>query len=49
MRSEIEAFLAHASQSGGVVLGRGAAVVLRTCPVRYTSTSADPETRASRR
>ena len=47
MRSEIEAFLAHASQSGGVVLGRGAAVVLRACPVRYTSTSADPETRAS--
>ena len=32
MRSEIEAFLAHASRSGGVVLGRGGAVVLRDVP-----------------
>jgi cytidylate kinase len=32
MRSEIEAFLAYASRSGGVVLGRGGAVVLRDVP-----------------
>ena len=32
MRSEIEAFLARASRSGGVVLGRGGAVVLRDVP-----------------
>ena len=32
MRSEIEAFLARASRSGGVVLGRAGAVVLRDAP-----------------
>jgi cytidylate kinase len=32
MRAEIEEFLAHASRSGGVVLGRGGAVVLRDVP-----------------
>jgi cytidylate kinase len=32
MRSEIEAFLARASRSGGVVLGRAGAVVLRDVP-----------------
>ena len=32
MRSEIEAFLARASHSGGVVLGRAGAVVLRDVP-----------------
>lgn len=32
MRAEIEAFLAEASHAGGVVLGRGGAVVLRSVP-----------------
>jgi cytidylate kinase len=32
MRAEIEAFLAEASHFGGVVLGRGGAVVLRSVP-----------------
>jgi cytidylate kinase len=32
LRAEIEEFLAHASRSGGVVLGRGGAVVLADVP-----------------
>jgi cytidylate kinase len=32
LRAEIEEFLAHASRSGGVVLGRGGAVVLAEVP-----------------
>jgi cytidylate kinase len=32
LRAEIETFLAEASRSGGVVLGRGGAVVLRSVP-----------------
>jgi cytidylate kinase len=45
MRAEIEAFLAEASGSGGVVLGRGGAVVLRSVPgalhVHLGGTAAD--------
>lgn len=47
LRAEIEDFLADASRSGGVVLGRGGAVVLAAVPGRCTCTSAATGARAS--
>ena len=49
LRGYIEEFLARASRSGGVVLGRGGMVVLRAVPGRCTFTWAGPGARASSR